>query len=70
MTVYIEFCLSSFFHTFQPEEMEEAVDISSYLCYHCVLNGSFEEVITHSTEAHRGQPLKCRQLILDTSTGK
>ena len=29
MAVYIEFCLSSFFHTFQPEEMEEAVNIST-----------------------------------------
>ena len=57
------------FFVFQVKGMETS-PLSAYRCYYCALNGCFETVINHSFDIHTEEPLKCRQLVLDSSTGK
>ena len=42
----------------------------SYRCYHCELQGSFQEVTEHSISHHREHELKFRKLILNEGSGK
>ena len=39
-------------------------------CHYCAFNGCFETVANNSFCIHKDEPLKCRQLVLESSTGK